>query len=528
MAGLFSQIYRYQNVATPTQRQQMKWILFGLTVQPLPILFGTGGIPGSGPWSSLFNLFFELFIVTLLPVSIGLAVFRRRLWDVDPLINRSLVYGGLTAFILILYGLIVGGTSTLFQTQDAAAPMLIATVGAAFLIPVIYRQLNQTVNRIHPVAVSPEITDRSPTTVATSSPFDTMIQGRPLALARLGWGLATGLSIIVFVAGMRASLSASLFSRMPELAGRYDIAMFRIFAGNQFLANEWVLTMAVVQLVTFLIVGFLLFWRRSNDWLAILASIMCITVGVGFSPNTIFLPVLWPAWQGATTAQQILTFGSLVSILLVFPNGRFVPRWTRLLAVGWLLYSLTWFVWPELNPHQSSSPIALLIFISAAGFGLVSQLYRYREVSNSVERQQSKWVLTGFLTTHACFFLLVTLSVAGITPRLDQIAPLPVRLLNTGFGLTAILIPISIAFAIFRYRLWDIDLFINRAIVYGSLTALIVIFYATVVGVLGTIFRFENNLMLSVSGDRINRRPFQPHPRPAPAGRQSPALRRPG
>jgi signal transduction histidine kinase len=496
-AGLFSQIYRYQNIATPTQRQQMKWILFGLAVQPLPILSGTGGIAGSGPWSSLFNLFFELIIVTLLPVSIGLAVFRRRLWDVDPLINRSVVYGGLTAFILILYGLIVGGTSTLFQTHDASAPMLIAAVGAAFLVPVIYRRLNQAVNRVYPVTVSPETT-RPGLIDMPGSPFDTVLQGRRLTLTRLGWGVATGLSLIVFVAGMRASLSTSLFSRMPELAGRYDIAMFRIFAGNQFLASEWVLTMAVVQLITFLIVGFLLFWRRSNDWLAILASMMCITVGVGFSPNTIFLPVLWPAWQGATTAQQILTFGSLVLILLVFPNGRFVPHWTRALAVGWLLYSITWFVWPELNPHQSSLSVALLIFISAAGFGLVSQLFRYRHVSNSVERQQSKWVLTGFLTTHACFFLLVTLSVAGITPRLDQIAPLPVRLLNTVFGLTAILIPISIAFAIFRYRLWDIDLFINRAIVYGSLTALIVIFYATVVGVLGTIFRFENNLMLSV------------------------------
>ncbi|RIK11718.1 MAG: hypothetical protein DCC51_17250 [Anaerolineae bacterium] len=113
LVGLCAQVYRYRRVATPIQRQQMKWLLVGLGAQPLFILisvFGLGAQPlfilisvfGLSPplgaaWSGLFSLLFGLFAITLLPVTIGMAVFRRRLWDVDPLLNRAIVYGGLTS-----------------------------------------------------------------------------------------------------------------------------------------------------------------------------------------------------------------------------------------------------------------------------------------------------------------------------------------------------------------------------------------------------------------------------------------------
>ncbi len=245
-------------------------------------------------------------------------------------------------------------------------------------------------------------------------------------------------------------------------------------------------------------VGLLIFWRRSNDWLAILTSTMLIATGVGFSPSVFFLPVVRPAWWLPVTILQIILFTLLVVFLFVFPDGRFVPRWARIAAGGWAIYSLTWLVLPQLNPHRAYSPVALFIFIAMVMLALAAQVYRYRSVSNAIERQQSKWVLAGFLTTTICFFFLVTLSVAGITPRLEAIAPLPIKLMNTVLGLSAILIPITIGIAISRYRLWDIDLFINRALVYGSLTALIAGLYVIVVGGLGLAFQSGNNLVLSV------------------------------
>ncbi len=146
LVGLYFQLYRYRNVATPAQRQQMKWILVGLAAQPLPLLFGITGLGGS--WEAMLAIFVPLFVVTLLPVTIGLAVLRRRLWDVDPLINRSLVYGGLTLLVLILYVALV---SIAFYVFGEAPNLLLAALAVsvtALLAQPIRARLQHAVNRL--------------------------------------------------------------------------------------------------------------------------------------------------------------------------------------------------------------------------------------------------------------------------------------------------------------------------------------------------------------------------------------------
>ncbi len=146
IAGLFFQLYRYRHVATPAQRQQMKWILVGLAAQPLPLLFGITGLGGT--WGAMGAIFIPLFVVTLLPVTIGLAVFRLRLWDVDPLINRSLVYGGLTLLVLILY---VSLVSIAFYVFGEAPNLLLAALAVsvtALLAQPIRARLQHAVNRL--------------------------------------------------------------------------------------------------------------------------------------------------------------------------------------------------------------------------------------------------------------------------------------------------------------------------------------------------------------------------------------------
>jgi hypothetical protein len=66
------------------------------------------------------------------------------------------------------------------------------------------------------------------------------------------------------------------------------------------------------------------------------------------------------------------------------------------------------------------------------------------------------------------------------------------------FDAVLLLLPISLALAILRYRLWDIDLIINRALVYGGLTASVVLLYVLVVGYLGAVFRTGGNLVISL------------------------------
>lgn len=146
IAGLYFQLERYRNVATPAQRQQMKWILVGLAAQPLPLLFGITGLGGS--WGAVAAIFVPLFVVTLLPITIGLAVFRRRLWDVDPLINRSLVYGGLTLLVLVIYIALVGLAFVLFGERSNLLLAALAVGVAALLAQPIRARLQQAVNRL--------------------------------------------------------------------------------------------------------------------------------------------------------------------------------------------------------------------------------------------------------------------------------------------------------------------------------------------------------------------------------------------
>lgn len=121
---------------------------------------------------------------------------------------------------------------------------------------------------------------------------------------------------------------------------------------------------------------------------------------------------------------------------------------------------------------------------------IYSQVYRYRRVSNSVQRQQVKWAVFG-LVLYAV--LLIGLSLLPLIPGLYQPGSFFEVVLNTLYPLAALPLPLSIGIAILRYRLWDIDTIINKALVYGLLTALLAALYA------GLIFGLES-LFASITG----------------------------
>lgn len=326
----------------------------------------------------------------------------------------------------------------------------------------------------------------------------TTLTGWSLVFAWAGWFLALLLSLIVLVASMLVAAETELFATLSEVAGEVDIALYRVFSNGQIFPTRALFVISITQLVAFLAIGLLLSWRRSRDWLALLTSAMLISTGVGFGPGTFLLPVVRPDWALAVTLLQVVMFGLLVTFLFIFPSGRVAPQQARPVVVGWLLYTLSWLIFPEFSPHQASNPLALFFFIGVVMIGTGAQVYRYRNVSNATERQQSKWVMLGFVTTNICFFVLVSASVLGVTPRLEAIAPVATQLLSVILGMSAVLIPISIGVAISRYRLWDIDQLVNRALVYGALTAIILGLYIGVVGALGAIFRTDDSLLLSV------------------------------
>jgi hypothetical protein len=101
----------------------------------------------------------------------------------------------------------------------------------------------------------------------------------------------------------------------------------------------------------------------------------------------------------------------------------------------------------------------------------LAQVYRYKRVSTLAQRQQTKWVFFGTVAALAGYGAFQALDL------LLQSAPLASLLGNNAFFVLSLLIPISIAVAVLRHRLYDIDILINRTLVYGSLTATLVALY---------------------------------------------------
>src|ERR671910_479864 len=112
--------------------------------------------------------------------------------------------------------------------------------------------------------------------------------------------------------------------------------------------------------------------------------------------------------------------------------------------------------------------VSLLVFLGIVVSLVWSQIYSYRRDSSPAQRRQTKWVVFG-----------TTLAVAGTFPfqlpvdlsLVDGDTPLALLLLRTGFAFSFLLVPFSISVAVLRSHLFDIDVLINRTLVYGSLRA---------------------------------------------------------
>ena len=120
---------------------------------------------------------------------------------------------------------------------------------------------------------------------------------------------------------------------------------------------------------------------------------------------------------------------------------------------------------------------------------VLSLVMRYRR-SRGEERQQIKWI--AFAASFVGLLYLVAVVCAFIIPSgawFQAGSPLWLDLLGYAALISFTVVPIAVAFAILRYRLYDIDCIINRTLVYGSLTAVLVALYVGGVVVLQYVFR---------------------------------------
>lgn len=214
-----------------------------------------------------------------------------------------------------------------------------------------------------------------------------------------------------------------------------------------------------------------------------------------------------------------VTLGGALLLLYAFPDGRFVPAWSKWPAVAWGILMLVWLLVPQapfnpLNgPTWRATPLpSLLIGVAWFGSGLLAQVHRYRRVAGVVERQQLKWTVLGLAAAvvgGVLYYGLLALAQDGRWSA-DQafLAYLLARpALQTVF---MAFLPICLAIAIMRYHLFDVDLILNRALVYGGLTGLVIAIYVAVVGALSALFDSQSSLLFSLIATGLVAVAFQP------------------
>jgi hypothetical protein len=146
------QVYRYLRVYNPVQRQQTKWLVFAFTVIVvlLVLYLAIGGlVPAFSQPNSLYRLTratMTMIFFLLIPLSIGIAILRYRLWDIDVIINRTLAYGTLTAILALVYaGLVIALQFILYRLTGQAAENPLAIVASTLVIAALFNPLRQRI-----------------------------------------------------------------------------------------------------------------------------------------------------------------------------------------------------------------------------------------------------------------------------------------------------------------------------------------------------------------------------------------------
>src|SRR5215204_2341613 len=315
-----------------------------------------------------------------------------------------------------------------------------------------------------------------------NAPMSATLRGRRLFLARVVWLVMFILTIGLFFASIPAyydSLIKLTDTDIKPATLRSNLEAVGI--SIDFYAT-YVLSLSVTSMMVWCAVGAVIFWRGSDDWMAVFTSLCLILYGtftlddvpvmLAEQYSTLWLPVHLMALFGSA---------SLLLFFLLFPDGRFVPRWTRWILIFWAVHEAAYYFFPNsvLNTDRSFPILDLVIISIFLCSGMGSQVYRYRRVSGPVQRQQTKWVVFGIVS--AVLGAIGFASPLYSVPTFDQYGSLFTFVFEAGLIGSFCLIPLSIGVAIVHNRLWDVDIIINRTLVYGALTALLAAGYVATI-----------------------------------------------
>jgi signal transduction histidine kinase len=340
-------------------------------------------------------------------------------------------------------------------------------------------------DQLHPASINPERPGVSE---------GVRLSTRWLRVARAGWIL-----LALFALGMLITSSPGYALRIASgLPGHGPVTE----PSTGYIYLQTINAVAsLASAVLSLYLAALLFRRKFENPVVIAVSFYLLFYGIVMTGPLEAWGLYWLGNSDfAIMVQSLILATPTIALLVLFPNGRFVPSWSRWILIA----SLPWNVIVILNPPVPSqeydiAALSILAFswIGLLGLGVYTQIYRYRRVSTVDERQQTKWVLFGFalwfvylLISTFPFFYLTSLPPGTPQPWWSPLSEL-------GWWLSMNIVPITLAIAITRSRLWNIDLVINRTLVYGALTFATMVLYVFVVGALGSLLHVGNSSFIA-------------------------------
>lgn len=322
-----------------------------------------------------------------------------------------------------------------------------------------------------------------------------MVRGRKLLILRAGWMILVFLIVGLWIAGTFFLIRDSFPDCIEIPCDNIDITVRDLEAAVDIgippglidSAAKVLGSLSILSSLFYFMIAGIIFWRMSEDWLGMLVSITLVFLGgIFFTSSNDALIRAFPDLRPLLDLIQLFGVTALMAIFLLFPDGQFVPRW-----FAWVFgAAVVLFLVSEISSvvGEASEPLEILSFLFLILIAPANQIYRYVRISTPVAQQQTKWVVLGLVSA---LVLIITWMMVGAFYPPDQ--PSSSRLIALVIAVPIIaflglLLPLTFAVSILRYRLWDIDIIFNRGLIYGTLTILLALIYFGSITILQNLF----------------------------------------
>jgi signal transduction histidine kinase len=247
----------------------------------------------------------------------------------------------------------------------------------------------------------------------------------------------------------------------------------------------------IIPIAGFLIT-MLIVWNRAHDRMALFTAVLIGTCTAASIDVFNLLALTYPILRWPVAVLLFIPSAGLLPWTAVFPDGRFVPHWSKWLIVPAVAFNLLIF-FPASDIGQIIVIFQWPVMITLT-LGLL--YYRYRWYANPVQQQQLRWPLYGTAITVPVQVLVFILG--WLFPVVSRPGTLAYLLANTIVILSVTLLMLCFGVAILRYRLLDVGIIVNRALVYGALTAITAGVYGLVVGLLSALLQAQGSFVVSL------------------------------